>query len=347
MRRLPAIQAKPQERFTDSESSRRVAAATPRRQQTAVGQPRSSSDPRPGCGLLPAASSECRIFTRSCSTSTRTGGWIALTTARTREFRVTAVTSGGCALGRTRATGVGPRAPAWRGAGRPRARPHRGAGRRRGPASGAIWPSWEVWRDLSSLAVLPHGDRVVMRSSYCPDGCELDRHSAGDSRFLSVDGDDGVLFEGTGPGAITRLWMTQGDDGISRPLDPEIWIRIVVDGNVAVQLPLPDFFAGDMPPFSPPLAMDLLSSGGNVSYVPIPYRECCQISLIGADHAKLWFQITAHELDSAHRSCRSRARKICPAGGSSRPSVPVTIRGRAVLSPPRAGSSSCVAERGW
>jgi Fe-S-cluster containining protein len=159
---------------------------------------------------------------------------------------------------------------------------------------------WEVWRDLASLAVIPLDDRVVMRSSYCREGCELDRHSSGDSRFLRSDSNEGVLFEGAGPGAVTRIWMTQGDDGVSRPLDPEIWIRIAVDGEIVVQLPLPDFFAGDTPPFRPPLVSHrLIASGGNVSYVPIPYRQSCVISLLGAEHAKIWFQITAHEVDGA------------------------------------------------
>ena len=160
----------------------------------------------------------------------------------------------------------------------------------------AAAPALEVWRDLALLAVIPHGDRVVMRSSHCPDGCALDRHSAGDSRFLRSDGDEGVLFEAEGPGAITRIWLTQGDEGVSRPLDPEVWIRIVVDGEVAVQLPLPDFFGGEVPPFQAPLVENrLAASGGNVSYVPIPYRSSCVVSLLGAESSRIWYQITAHE----------------------------------------------------
>jgi hypothetical protein len=160
-------------------------------------------------------------------------------------------------------------------------------------------PALEVWRDLALLSVIPHGDRVVMRSSHCPDGCAFDRHSAGDSRFLRSDGDEGILFEAEGPGAITRIWLTQGDEGVSRPLDPEVWIRIVVDGEVAVQLPLPDFFGGEVPPFQPPLVENrLAASGGNVSYVPIPYRSSCVVSLLGAESSRIWYQITAHEFTS-------------------------------------------------
>ena len=157
---------------------------------------------------------------------------------------------------------------------------------------------WEVWRDLTLLATIPAGDRVVMRSSHCPSGCAQDRHSLEDSRFLRVEGEEGVIFEDHGPGAITRIWVTQGDRGVSLPLDPEVWIRIVVDDEVVVQLPLPDFFAGEVPPFHPPLTLDRnASSGGNISYVPIPYREGCRVSLLGAENAKVWFQITAHQSD--------------------------------------------------
>ena len=163
----------------------------------------------------------------------------------------------------------------------------------------AVAPPWEVWRDLASLAVLPPGDRLVMASSRCPNDCAFDRHSAGDSRFVRSDGDEGVLFEAEGPGAITRIWMTQGDEGVSVALDPEVWIRIVVDGEAVVQLPLPDFFGGEVPPFLPPLVEHRqASSGGNLSLVPIPYQRSCVVSLLGAENARIWYQITAHQLAS-------------------------------------------------
>jgi hypothetical protein len=53
---------------------------------------------------------------------------------------------------------------------------------------------WEVWTDLRRVAVIPQGDRVALRSSHCLSGCRLDRHSAGDERFIRLDGDEGVLF---------------------------------------------------------------------------------------------------------------------------------------------------------
>jgi hypothetical protein len=162
-------------------------------------------------------------------------------------------------------------------------------------------PPWDVWSDLSRLALITPGDQGLLRSSHCPSGCGFDRHSAGDWRYIRVDGDEGVVFEETGPGALTRIWMTMGN-GASEPLDPDIRIRIYVDDAPApvVDLPLPELFAGREPPFLPPLALDRLQSGGgNVSYVPIPYRSGCRVTLVGAHEKKIWFQFSFRRLASA------------------------------------------------
>ena len=69
------------------------------------------------------------------------------------------------------------------------------------------------------VASVPDGDRVVMRSSHCPSGCEFDRHSEADSRFVRVREDgEGVIFSTGGAGAVTRIWMVMGE-GVSEPLD--------------------------------------------------------------------------------------------------------------------------------
>jgi hypothetical protein len=169
-------------------------------------------------------------------------------------------------------------------------------------ATGAELP-WEYWKDLRSIARLPSGDQVLLRSSRCPSGCRFDRTSDGDPRFLRVAGDEAVIFDEPGAGAITRIWMTMGP-GVSEPLDPSIRVRIRLDGEPAprIDLPLQDLFRGDVPPFLPPLVADrLTSSGGNVSYVPIPYRKGCVVSLVGALQARIWYQITFHRLDRANQ----------------------------------------------
>ncbi len=156
-----------------------------------------------------------------------------------------------------------------------------------------------MWRDLARLAVVDGGHRVGLASSHCPDGSRYDRHSPDAPRFLRTVGDEGVIFEAEGPGAVTRIWMTQGHV-ISRPLDADISIRITVDGVVKVELPLPGFFGSGWPPFVPPLVADRLkSSGGNVSYVPIPYRASCRISLVGAADRTIWYQVHHHRMENA------------------------------------------------
>lgn len=157
---------------------------------------------------------------------------------------------------------------------------------------------WEIWRDLRSLAVIDPSDRVAMRSSHCPTGCWSDKHAPDDPRFLRMIGDEGVIFEESGPGAITRIWMTSGD-AVSAPLDPEVRIRFYFDGEAAprIDLPLPDLFSGAAAPFTPPLTGDrLVSSGGYFSYVPIPYGRSCVVTLTGAEKLRLWFQLNFHRL---------------------------------------------------
>jgi hypothetical protein len=168
------------------------------------------------------------------------------------------------------------------------------------PARGGDPLPWEVWKDLGEIARLRYDHQIVMRSSRCPDGCAYDRHSDGDSRFIRTIGDEGVIFETEGPGAITRIWMTQGDGGVSQPLDPGIRLRLTLDGasQPVVDLPLAAVFGGQAP-FTPPLAVDRLeSSGGNISYVPLAFRQGCRLSLIGAETARIWFQVGAQRLAS-------------------------------------------------
>lgn len=159
------------------------------------------------------------------------------------------------------------------------------------------WP-WEIWANPHLLPQVPEGGQVLLRSSHCPWGCPLDRHSEGDSRFLRMEGSEGVVFEEVGPGAITRIWMTTGD-GTSAPLDPSIRIRFYFDGedDPRIDLPLPSLFDGSTPPFLPPLVGDrVLSSGGNFNVVPIPFGQSCRVTLEGAEATRLWFQFTFHRL---------------------------------------------------
>jgi hypothetical protein len=160
---------------------------------------------------------------------------------------------------------------------------------------------WEVWRDLHLLSHVPHSARLLLRGSRCPDGCRFDRHSEGDERRLYQDGDEMVIFDEPGAGAIVRIWMTMGP-GVSEPLDPTITIRIYLDGGPepVVDVPLPRLFDGSTPPFLPPLVENqATSSGGNYSYVPIGYRKGARIALVGAETKRIWYQVGFHRLADA------------------------------------------------
>ncbi len=161
-------------------------------------------------------------------------------------------------------------------------------------------PPWTAWLDARELTRLVPGDQVLLRSSHCPDGCRFDRTSPDDPRFLRLEGEEAVIFDEPGPGAIARIWMT--GPTLGEPLDPDIRIRVRLDGEATprIDLPIRSLFDNTTPPFLKPLVFDrLTSSGGNVSYVPIPYRNGCKITLVGALTKRLWYQFTFHRLPRA------------------------------------------------
>jgi hypothetical protein len=177
---------------------------------------------------------------------------------------------------------------------------------------------WEIWESPSRLATLDPADVVVERSSHCLDGCRFDRSNPGlenpadnpyPLRWLYRDGEEAVVFDERGPGAVTRIWMTTGF-GTASCIDPAIRARFYLDGASVptLDLPLAALFDGSTPPFTPPLVADRdASSGGFASYVPIAYAEALRIALAGAgnggtnpctgnDERLLWFQIQHHRL---------------------------------------------------
>ena len=180
-----------------------------------------------------------------------------------------------------------------------------------GADAGAL--PWEIWTSPDVIARLDLADQVFERSSYCLDGCRYDHANLTwegiaanpyPYRWLYTDGDEEVVFDDEGPGAITRIWMTEGVC-----IDPATGVRIYVDGAAVpvVDMPLYALFDGSTPPFTPPLAYAReQSSGGYVSYVPIAYAQHLRIALTNADNGynsctgdnyrALWFQFQYHHL---------------------------------------------------
>ena len=178
------------------------------------------------------------------------------------------------------------------------------------PCAGAL--PWEIWQSPYVIAQLDPADQVLERSSYCLDGCRYDHANLTwegiaanpyPYRWLYTAGDE-VVFEDDGPGAITRIWLTEGVC-----IDPATGVRIYVDGAAVpvVDMPLAALFDGSTPPFTPPLAYARgQSSGGYVSYVPIAYAQHLRIDLTNADNGynsctgdnyrALWFQFQYHHL---------------------------------------------------
>ncbi len=166
---------------------------------------------------------------------------------------------------------------------------------------------WEIWTSPYQLAALDARDVVLERSSYCFIGCRYDRSNAGSEsasanpypdRWLYSNGGEAVIFEDSGPGAITRIWMTTGF-GLSNTLPNTMRARFYLNGSgtPSLDLPLVALFDGSTLPFTPPLALDRLrASGGNVSMVPFAYSSGIRVTLTNADTALLWFQFQYHRL---------------------------------------------------
>lgn len=144
--------------------------------------------------------------------------------------------------------------------------------------------SWDPFTELAASQdwdLLKPGE-ARMFAGTDPGGANVDS-----GNFLRIEPDgasfqegDWVLAEMEGPGCITRIWVT----GKSKDnKGPRIYggIKIFVDSKdtPVIDLPIEEFF-GRVDPFIPPLATP--TSGGFVSYVPIPFSRYCKV--VVTDH---------------------------------------------------------------
>jgi len=126
--------------------------------------------------------------------------------------------------------------------------------------------------DIGSLPICDTS-RIVVFSSWDRTGGNIDR-----GQFLSGNGSAAaVLADVKGPGAIVRLWSA----------NPRGTICIYLDGSSkpAIKCSMSDYFLHRVPdPISG------RSSGGFISYEPIPFAKSCRVVVYGA--GDLYYQVS-------------------------------------------------------
>ncbi len=157
---------------------------------------------------------------------------------------------------------------------------------------------WEYWKDPGVLSRIPDGLHTLFRSSHAPGWAPFDRSSEGDPRFLKIVDGEAVIFEAEGVGILSRIWMTQGE-GRAEAIDEQIRLRIRINGEAEplIDVAAAAFFSGVSREAVPILVQDYRDhGGGNLSRLPISFRSGCRVSLVGAEKAKIWYQVSGMAL---------------------------------------------------
>ena len=123
----------------------------------------------------------------------------------------------------------------------------------------------------ASMAVLHASETVEFASSH--NTGELIDADVFQGAFEDGDRQWSVLFNGEGPGCITRIWLSGNVSGS---------IRIYFDDEPEprIDAPIRDFFAEKVDPFTTLFVYNSQNSGGgNVCYMPMPYEKSCRIAI--------------------------------------------------------------------
>lgn len=133
--------------------------------------------------------------------------------------------------------------------------------------------------DMKALAIVPEeGERTAMWSSYDrrsrydeTTGKYIEWYANGDgaNQQIRLEGEDAVLAEMEGPGAIVRIWSAMPDTG---------HVKIYIDGSdePVVDLPFAQFFDRTVSPFDYEGLVYMAARGCN-NYVPITYNRSCRV----------------------------------------------------------------------
>lgn len=132
--------------------------------------------------------------------------------------------------------------------------------------------------DMESLSMLPEkGEQCVQWSSY--DRASIYNDTTGKyenwdanadgSGFIRMEGEDMVLAEMNGPGAIVRMWSALPQEG---------HVKIFIDGYAepVIDLPFRQYFDCSVNPFDYS-ELVYISARGQNNYVPISYQESCKV----------------------------------------------------------------------
>ena len=125
------------------------------------------------------------------------------------------------------------------------------------------------------------------------------RGDPGLESYFYREGEAEVVLEASGPGQISRIWFAEFND----PGFANTRIQFFFDGadQVSYEIPVTTMMSGTAPPFVAPLVLNAdRSSGGSISYVPIPFRVGVKVRLIGTH---VHYQIT-YQLFAAATTCR-------------------------------------------
>lgn len=150
----------------------------------------------------------------------------------------------------------------------------------------------EAMTSLDRLPYLNTSTSAGMASSH--DRSEGNSDGFGYSNFLYEDQHgDKVMLDLQGPGTIYRMWFTGYD-----PIDA--YIKVYFDGEETprIHMLLSEMFSGSKEPFTEPLVVDdTKSSGGFVSYLPLPFAKSIKITTNGVG-ASFFYNLGYHTYGS-------------------------------------------------
>ncbi|MDQ0058757.1 glycoside hydrolase family 172 protein [Paenibacillus harenae] len=153
----------------------------------------------------------------------------------------------------------------------------------------------EAMTSLERLPYLNTSTFAGMASSY--DRSEGNSDGFGYSNFLYEDEHgDKVMLDLEGPGTIYRMWFTGYD-----PIEANVKVYFDGEETPRVHMLLSELFGGSKQPFAEPFVVDdTKSSGGFVSYLPLPFAKSVKITTNGRG-ASFFYNLGYHTYSSDTR----------------------------------------------